>query len=166
MSNTEKIGELEAQLQELQAEIEALKAKPKKGRWKPGDGEAYHYVCNYLRAEKNWYTQRVQDKLRFLFGNCYETAELALRQAEKERLIIEIWDWWYEHDGVWPDWESNGIKCLMRYCHYDKAWELAETQKGQTNLFLPYFSSRELAKGCIEHFGGRLDLLLTKRWEE
>ena len=105
----EKIEKLENEAKELREQLE----KKKKGRWVPKKGEYYYFGLSgswvpkegkeyFISSEASGikYENDSIDKISIELGDCYKTKELARRQAEKEKLIVEIWDWWYENDGV------------------------------------------------------------------
>ena len=156
-----RIEKLENEAKELR---EQLKEK-KKGMWKPGSWEEYFCIgrCGEIMIDENG--DCAPDKYRISIGNCYKTAELAERQIEKEKLITEIWDWWYKNDGIELNWENEDIEAYEILYEQEGAWKAVRIYS-RSVLSVPLFSSEKLAETCIEHFKDRLDILLTKRWEE
>ena len=155
----EKIEKLENEAKELREQLE----KKKKGRWVPKEGKEY-FISSEASGIK--YENDSIDKISIELGDCYKTKELARRQAEKEKLIVEIWDWWYENDGVELDWGNEDMEVYeILYEYTSEVWKATKIYL-RSILSVPVFSSEKLAKACIKHFGDRLDILLTKRWEE
>lgn len=129
-------------------------------RWKPEDGEAYHYICNdgdtYI---SNWNYFTINQN-RFDIGNCFQTKEEAERAAEYLKALAVVrgdatakfvkgkCNWYVYYDAVykWLDIVSNfsdiknGIFGLPYFATEDDARRSIETHR---NEWLTIFGIKE-----------------------
>jgi len=146
----EKIEELEKQINELK---ESLKKPVKKKT--PFDETNYHWSA----------LSSIESSIER--GKAFSSRILANRQDEKDKLIKELWEWWYLNDGVELDWNDLDIvKYAIEYSHCCNEWNYAGYSDYHYYFDRPYYSTNELAKRATEEFRDRLDILLTPIYEE
>lgn len=179
---TEKYDQLLKQIETLKTEIQGLKNAPtveekqsqeKQTIWNipenafPQDRNAYYiflsdsrddFGCDLFAAEKIDYKR--QATLNF-----YRSQEIAEEDLAKQQLIAKIWKWKAENDADFkPDWhDEEQKKFLLSWNKRDNDWDVDFFKLDHYQFHLPYFSQREIADACLEHFGSELDLLLYER---
>ena len=155
---TDKIEELEKTASELQKQIKELKElKESKGFPEP---EEYYFtldsdghIIRYIN-----YRQEITDMFKSI-GNCFRTRELAEREVERRKLMVEL--------KVFSDFETSRCdlsRNTIRYSIiYDVSLTAFKTHIWSGHLYSGneiYFKTRERAKEAIDYFGDRLNLLL------
>ena len=115
-----ELAELEVKYKEMGEAIERLKAP--KVRWKPVDGNRFHYI------EENGYIDSMEfesdryDDGCVAMGNCYKTEEEAQYEVNRRKAIVEVNDIIEElNDGWEPDWNNfKESKHLLSYRYRDE----------------------------------------------
>lgn len=144
----DKIAELEAKVQEL---------KDDKPKGVPEMGREYWYLNSSTSSIDTWGSCTV-DQARLKRGNVYLTEEAVIRADDKRILLKELRDF----AGFEPDW-SNRMqeKYCLTYSHYDAGgWRWLRSFSSRYGDW-PVFKTEGHAAKAIEHFGDRLDLLLS-----
>ena len=142
----EKIEELQKQINELKESLlqEAVKKKT------PFDFEKF--LNAGLAAWK-------EDELKEI-GKAFKSQKLADRQNEKDKLIKDLWEWWYLNDGVKLNWNDTTLnKYMLVFSYSENKWIVDDYFYVQYYFDRPHYSSIELAEQALEEFKDRLDIL-------
>lgn len=140
-------------LKEKVAELEARINAPVSARWKPEEGENYHYwkgEADWTRFESDY----PSDLQNYAIGNVFRTKEEAETKCRAIFKRMEIWQKLEDFAGGFvPDWDD---------IEQDKQCIIYNPKTGQFEIYswnswrispLPQFPTREAAQAAIDAIG-------------
>lgn len=159
-----RIEKLEAELAELKNQVNAKPEQLEAPYWVPDKDDHYYYVDEVGDVCGTNYEERQSDRWNVYCGNAFITEKEAELARDKQVLITEILRWKSKHDPESFDkefilYEDKEKFLLILDCSENKI--IAD----YAYILLPlspvgYFTARDIAISCIEHFGDRLRLLI------
>ena len=128
------------------------------GRWKPEIGERYWYVASDGRYAfpEDW-SGHNSNQHKYLYGNVYQTEEMAIRARDKQLLLVELQDYADQKNAGKTKEES--VSHLF-HNPMNMGWRSIRLYSNAGMLGTIAFYEDIDLYDAIEHFGLRLDLLL------
>ena len=124
----------------------------------------YCYWCGDDRVDKFEENYLTTDNNLYLWANYFSSEELFKNISRMQTLQRQMFRWQAENDAPIPIISKSNYKWCILY-NSKSTPEIHVNMKLSDAGFLPYFSSKEKAKECIEAFKDELTWLFTEfRW--
>lgn len=125
--------------------------KQKNKTWEPENDEKYYYAYSMGGVYSDYWTGSLEDKNRYLIGNCFKTKEDAEFAIEKLKVVAELKRFAEENNECAIDWNDIQDKHII-YLNCATG-ELCLAKKYSNNYGNIVFTSEEIARQAIKTIG-------------